>query len=265
MLPDMIATALRARLRWLLGWGAGVLVAIVIWLGITPSLSFENLPDWLELTILANEGGEGFLFTLILPFLMGVPLVLEASRWLGEAISRETIAFLLTLPVRRWILFLGGWGFHVLLLLLLLGSGIIGGWLGVTVLEGGRSVNSILTPARWVALGLFLMLLIQVGMLAALFAANTWVGMGSAVGLMSVSLLLYGWSQHIPFLTWLRFILPWYYYVVTIQGGESAQVGWWFMGGINLLLAGGLAWIFRQGRILEAPQYSKDKKLLTER
>lgn len=264
MLPDMMATALRARMRWLLSWGGGVLVAIVIWLGITPGLSFENLPQWLEPTLLADEGEAGILFTLILPFLMGIPLVYESARWVGDATSRETIAFLLTLPVRRWVLFISGWGFHVLLLVLLLGIGFIGGWLGVAVFRGNSSIG-VVTLTRWLGLGLFLLLIMQIGMLAALFAANTWVGLGSAVGVMGGSWLLYGWSQHLPFLSWLRFISPWYYYLVTILGGEGVQTRWWVMVGINLLLAGGLAWVFTQGRVLEAPQYSKDKQLLTER
>jgi hypothetical protein len=264
MLPDMMATALRARIRWLLGWGGGVLVAILIWTGIASGLSFENLPQWLEPTLLADEGEVGILFTLILPFLMGFPLVYEAARWVGEATSRETIAFLLTLPVRRWVLFISGWGFHVLLLVSLLGMGFIGGWLGMAVLKGDSSMG-VVTLTRWIGLGLFLLLIIQIGMLVAIFAANTWVGLGSALGVMGGSLLLYGWSQHLLFLSWLRFILPWYYYLVMIQGGESAQMGWWFMVGINLLLTGGLAWVFTQGRVLEAPQYPKDKQLLTER
>jgi hypothetical protein len=265
MLPDMLATALRARMRWLLGWGGGVFAAVLIWLGLAPSLSFESLPPWLELTLWVDEGGAGMLFTLILPLLLGIPLVYESARWVGEAPSRETIAFLLTLPVRRWVLFISGWGFHLLLLVLLLGVGVIGGWLGVVVFKGDSSIDAV-TPTRWMGLGLFLLLIMQIGMLAALFTANTWVGLGSAIGVMGGSLLLYGWSQHLPLFSWMRFILPWYYYLAMTRGGESAQMGWWFMVGINLLLAGGLAWVFIQGRVLEAPQHPKDdKQLLTER
>ncbi|MCX8025765.1 MAG: hypothetical protein N3A60_11230 [Thermanaerothrix sp.] len=264
MLPSMLATALRARVRWLLGWGGGVLAAILIWWGLAPSLPFENLPQWLELALLTDEGETGVLFTLILPFLVGIPLVYESARWVGETASRETIAFLLTLPVRRWVLFISGWGFHVLLLVLLLGVGSLGEWLGLVILRGDGGTGGILLT-RWIGLGLLLLLSMQIGMLVALFAANTWIGLGGAVGVMAGTLLLYGWSLSVPLLTWLRFVLPWYYYLMIAWGGDGAQMGWWFMVGSNLLLIGGLAWVFTQGRVLEAPQYPKDKQLLTER
>ncbi|WP_299025141.1 hypothetical protein [uncultured Thermanaerothrix sp.] len=262
MLPEMLVATFRARGRWLLGWGAGVLIAIFMWGIWARVLPLNNLLGWLGLAFDAEAGKDAFLFTLVLPWLVGIPVLSAATRWLGEPASRETIAFLLTLPVPRWALFLNGWGFHMLLLFVFLGislvgllieQGIFGGEWGV-----GRSVTHV------VALGLLLGLAMQSGMLVALYTASFRLGFGGALGGLLVSLLLYGWSRHVPFLSWLRFFLPWYYY---LAGGWSEGGGGFLgvMGGINLVLGVWLAWAFIRGRIMEAPQRAKDKETLTER
>jgi len=257
MLPEMLVATLRARGRWLLGWSAGLWIAIFVWKIGLRFLPIGSLPGWLVLTLSAGADDDVLLFTLVLPWLMGIPLLGEATRWLGEATSRETVAFLLTLPVSRWVLFLSGWGFHILLLLILLGISLIGLWVGQGVFSG--SWNAVEPLSHLVALGLLLGLVIQGGMLIALYTASFRLGFGGAFGGLLVSFLLYGWTQHFPLLNWMRFLLPWYYY---LAGGwsEGSRGLLGVMGGINVLLAVWLFWAFVHGRLTEAPERQKIKK-----
>jgi hypothetical protein len=132
MLFRLFKAALRDRRRWLLGWSAGIsiLLSLGIW-GLGEGGTW--LGEWLEVLGIEVSVGEpllwhqieGFSFGLALPWLLGIPLAVQGVRWLGEPASRESIAFLCTLPISRAGVLLMGVGFHWFLYLLLLSVSLL--------------------------------------------------------------------------------------------------------------------------------------------
>jgi len=132
MLFRLFKAALRDRRRWLLGWsvGIGALLTLGIW-GLGESAAW--ISEWLESLGLEISTGEpllwhpieGFSFGIALPWLLGIPMVVQGARWLGEPSSRQSIAFLCSLPISRVGVLLISLGFHWLLYLLLLSVALL--------------------------------------------------------------------------------------------------------------------------------------------